>query len=284
MKEQTFTKKVKSRDLLSPIALEHGKMPPQAIELEEAVLGALMLERDALTTVIDILHPTSFYKEHNKKIFKAIQILFENSEPIDILTVTNQLKKDGDLEIVGGPYYITQLTNRVASASNIEFHARIILQKFIQRELIKISSETIQKSYEDTTDVFELLDYVEKELFAIAEGNIRKNFDEIKVVLNKAIANIEKAQEQEGGISGVPSGFTDLDRITSGWQKSDLIICAARPGMGKTAFVLSMARNIAVQFKKPVAFFSLEMSSVQLVNRLIASETELSIEKLKKGQ
>ncbi|NQY68054.1 MAG: replicative DNA helicase, partial [Flavobacteriales bacterium] len=246
-------------------------------------LGALMLEKDALTTVIDILHPETFYKQHNQKIFKAIQMLFQNSEPIDILTVTNQLKKDGDLEIVGGPYYITQLTNRVASASNIEFHARIVLQKFIQRQMIRIASQTIQKSYDESTDVFDLLDFVEKELFTVAEGNIRKNYDEIKVVLNQAISNIEKARDQEGGISGIPSGFTELDRLTSGWQPSDLIICAARPGMGKTAFVLSMARNIAVQFKIPVAFFSLEMSSVQLVNRLIASETEISIEKLKKG-
>ena len=283
MKDQTFTKKKNTRDSSAAFALEHGKMPPQAIDLEEAVLGALMLEKDALTTVIDILHPTCFYKENNQKIFKAIEYLFQNSDPIDILTVTNQLKKEGELEAVGGPYYITQLTNRVASAANIEFHARIILQKFIQRELIKISSETIKQSYEDSTDVFDLLDYVEKELFAVAEGNIRKNFDEIKVVLNEAITNIEKARDQEGGVNGVPSGFTELDRITAGWQPSDLIICAARPGMGKTAFVLSMCRNIAVQFKIPVAIFSLEMSSVQLVNRLIASETEISIEKLKKG-
>ncbi|NQY08234.1 MAG: replicative DNA helicase [Flavobacteriales bacterium] len=280
MSEQTFTKKKKAEPAFP---LEHGKLPPQAIELEEAVLGALMLEKDALTSVIDILHPTCFYKQQNQKIFSVIELLFQNSEPIDILTVTNQLKKEGELQMVGGPYYISQLTNRVASASNIEFHARIILQKFIQRELIKIASETIRQSYEDSTDVFDLLDYVEKELFAVAEGNIRKNFDEIKVVLNEAITNIENARDQEGGISGVPSGFTELDRITSGWQPSDLIICAARPGMGKTAFVLSMARNIAVQFKIPLAIFSLEMASVQLVNRLIASETEISIEKLKKG-
>ena len=191
-------------------------------------------------------------------------MLFQNSEPIDILTVTNQLKKDGDLEIVGGPYYITQLTNRVASASNIEFHARIVLQKFIQRQMIRIASQTIQKSYDESTGVFDLLDFVEKELFTVAEGNIRKNYDEIKVVLNQAISNIEKARDQEGGISGIPSGFTELDRLTSGWQPSDLIICAARPGMGKTAFVLSMARNIAGQFKIPVACFSLEMSSASL--------------------
>ena len=252
MSEQTFTKKKKAEPAFP---LEHGKLPPQAIELEEAVLGALMLEKDALTSVIDILHPTCFYKQQNQKIFSVIELLFQNSEPIDILTVTNQLKKEGELQMVGGPYYISQLTNRVASASNIEFHARIILQKFIQRELIKIASETIRQSYEDSTDVFDLLDYVEKELFAVAEGNIRKNFDEIKVVLNEAITNIENARDQEGGISGVPSGFTELDRITSGWQPSDLIICAARPGMGKTAFVLSMARNIAVQFKIP--FFCL---------------------------
>lgn len=263
--------------------MDIGKMPPQAVELEEAVLGALMLEKDALTNVIDILKPQSFYKDANARIFQAIEQLFTRSEPVDILTVTQELKKTGELELVGGAYYITQLTNRVASAANAEFHARIVAQKFIQRELIRISTKTINDAYEDGSDVFDLLDNAEKNLFSIVEGNIKKNYDKMSTLIRKAIDQIEITKNNKGNFSGVPSGLTALDRLTSGWQKSDLVIIAARPAMGKTALVLSMARNAAVDFNKPVAIFSLEMSSLQLVTRLIASESELSSEKLKKG-
>ena len=280
--KNTFAKRDRKTAITSS-PFEHGKLPPQAVELEEAVLGALMLEKNALNAVIDILKPESFYKESHQKIFAAIIELFQKTEPVDILTVTNQLKKVGELDIVGGPYYITQLTNRIASAANVEFHARIVSQKHIQRELIRISSDTIRDAYEDSTDVFDLLDKAESNLFAIAESNIRKNYDTMSTLIKQAIDQIEIAKNQKDGVSGVPSGFTELDRTTSGWQKSDLIIIAARPGMGKTAFVLSLARNTAVDFNKPVAVFSLEMSSIQLVNRLIAGETELSAEKLKKG-
>lgn len=260
-----------------------GKLPPQAIELEEAVLGALMLEKDALSAVIDILKPESFYKDTHQRIFRAIQRLFESSQPIDILTVTAQLRQNGELEMAGGAYAITELTNRVASAANIEFHARIISQKFIQRELIRISTDIITHSYEDTTDVFELLDKAEKNLFSITEGNLRRNYDNMSDLIRKSIEQMESLRDKEDGLTGVPSGFTRLDRVTSGWQKSDLVIIAARPGMGKTAFVMSIARNAAVNFTKPVAIFSLEMSSLQLVNRLISGEAELPSEKLKKG-
>lgn len=263
---------------------EIGKLPPQAVDLEEAVLGALMLEKDALTAVIDILQPKSFYKEAHERIFGSIQNLFQRSEPIDILTVTNELKRTGELEIVGGAYYISQLTNRVASAANVEFHARIIAQKYIQRELIRISSETIRDAYEDTSDVFDLLDSAERNLFSVVEGNIRKNYDKMSTLIGQAIKQIEIARNQKSGVTGVPSGFTDLDRVTSGWQPSDLVILAARPAMGKTAFVLSLARNAAAEFQRPIAVFSLEMASIQLVQRLISSESELPAEKLKKGQ
>lgn len=260
-----------------------GKLQPQAPELEEAVLGALMLEKDALTAVIDILKPEIFYKDAHKIIFNAIKILFEKTQPVDILTVTAQLRFSGELEIVGGAFYVTELTNRVASAANIEFHARIVSQKYIQRELIKISTEIINNAYEDTTDIFELLDSAEKNLFSIAENNLRKNSESLADVMKAAIADIENLKDKADGLSGVPTGFSSLDRITSGWQKSDLIIIAARPGMGKTAFVMSVARNAAVDFNKPVAIFSLEMSSKQLANRLISGETELTSEKLRKG-
>lgn len=262
---------------------EIGKLPPQAVDLEEAVLGAMMLEKEAVNDVIDVLQPQSFYKESHQKIFSAIQDLFQKSEPIDILTVTQALKKNGDLEFVGGPYYISQLSNRVASAANAEYHARIISQKYIQRELIRISSDTIKDAYDETSDVFELLDKAESSLFKVAEGNIRKNYDKMSTLLSQAIKQIEHLSQQEEGVSGVETGFTALDKVTSGFQPSDMIVLAARPGMGKTAFVLSLARNTAVDFNKGVAVFSLEMSSIQLVNRLIASETELSAEKLKRG-
>lgn len=260
---------------------EYGKLPPQAVDLEEAVLGALMLDKEALTDVIDILKKESFYRDEHQMIYEAILDLFQRSEPIDILTVTQELKKRGELEMVGGPFYIAQLTNRVASSANVEFHARIIVQKHIQRELIKISSDTIKNAYDETFDVFDLLDTAEAKLFEVAEGNIRKSYDDMGKLLHKAIKHLEAISKQE--TSGVPTGFANLDRVTGGFQRSDMIVMAARPGMGKTAFVLSMARNAAVDFKKPVAIFSLEMSSLQLVNRLIASETEIPAEKLKKG-
>ncbi len=273
----------KSANLTTQYLAEHGKVQPQAIDLEEAVLGAMMLEKDAVSAVIDILSPAVFYKDNHKKIMAAIASLFTKSEPIDILTVTNELKNNGELEMVGGPYYITMLTSRIASAANVEYHARIILQKHIQRELIRISSDIIKDAFEDTTDVFNLLDKAESNLFAVSESNLRRNFEDMPSLIKQAIVDIESAKDSDDHMRGVPSGYVDLDRITSGWQKSDLIILAARPSMGKTALALNMARNIAVDFKKPIAFFSLEMSSVQLVTRLISSETELKSDKLKRG-
>lgn len=260
-----------------------GKVPPQALELEEAVLGALMLEKDALTNVIDILKVESFYKDSHQAIFQAILDLFTDSQPIDLLTVTNQLRRNGTLEIAGGAFYVTELTSKVASAANIEYHARIITEQSIKREMIRISSEIQKDAYEETTDVFELLDKMEQSLFEISEKNIRKNYSDMKSIMREAIVELESRRGQKDGLTGVPSGFTALDRVTSGWQKSDLVIIAARPAMGKTAFVLSVLRNAAVDHNKPVAIFSLEMSSVQLVNRLISSEAELDSEKIKKG-
>src|ERR1700744_281387 len=260
-----------------------GKLPPQAVDLEEAVLGALMLEKDALSSVIDILNPEVFYKDNHQKIFTAIRYLFEKTSPVDILTVTAQLRQQGELEMIGGAYYITELTNRVASAANIEFHSRIIIQKFIQRELIRISTEVINNAYEDTTDVLDLLDKAEKNLFDIAQNNLRRDSRTMDDLLHETLKEIESLKDKKDGLTGVASGFTDLDRMTSGWQRSDLVIIAARPAMGKTAFVLSCARNAAVDFEKPVVVFSLEMSSVQLVNRLISGETEIEQEKIRKG-
>ncbi|WP_294141788.1 replicative DNA helicase [uncultured Sanguibacteroides sp.] len=263
---------------------DYGKMPPQAIDLEEAILGSLMLEKDAFIMVSDFLKPDCFYKESHQKIYQAIQNLSINNEPVDLLTVSEELKRLGLLEEVGGPYYLSQLTSRVASAAHIEFHARIIVQKYIQRELIRVCTDIQNRAYDDATDVADLVDMAQKTVFEIAEGNIKKETTAINTIIDEALKGIELAGKRPDGLSGIPSGFMALDEITSGWQPSDLVIIAARPSMGKTAFVLSMARNMAVMHKQPIALFSLEMSSVQLVNRLIASETELGSEKIRNGR
>ncbi|WP_196888537.1 replicative DNA helicase [Aureivirga sp. CE67] len=264
------------------INLEQGKVPPQALDLEEAVLGAMMIDKKGVDDVIDILHADVFYKEGHKHIYEAIYNLFENSEPTDLLTVSNQLRKNGKLDVIGGDLYLINLTQKVSSAAHIEFHARIILQKYIQRKLISISTEIINEAYDETTDVFDLLDSAESKLFEVTQGNLKKGSENAQSLVSQAIKKIQEISNQEG-MSGVASGFTKLDQLTSGWQPSDLIILAARPGMGKTAFVMSMAKNMAIEFNNAVAIFSLEMSSVQLITRMISSETGLTSEKLRKG-
>ncbi len=260
-----------------------GKLPPQARDLEEAVLGALMLEKNALNAVVEFLKPEHFYVDAHREIYQAIIDLFKASEPVDMRTVVNQLRKTAKLEVVGGAYIIAELTSKVSSAANIEYHARIIIEMAIKRELIRIASQIHHDAYEDTTDVFELLDKTEQSVFEISDSNLRKNYDNMRNLMARAIQELQVLKDHKDGLTGVPSGFTALDRITSGWQKSDLVIIAARPGMGKTAFVVSALRNAAVDFKIPVAIFSLEMASVQLVNRMISAEAELEGEKIKKG-
>ena len=280
-----LTKKGKKpTDIIPQDISLYGKVPPQAVDLEEAVLGAMMLNQNALNIIIDQLVPAMFYKESHSKIFSAIQRLFASSSPIDILTVTNELKKTGDLEIVGGPFYIASLTNRISSAANIEFHTRILAEKFIQRELIRVSNSILSDAYKDSTDAIELLDKSAQDMFEIAESNFKKKVQDMPSLVREAVKNIEKAKDHEDQLSGIPSGFVELDRITSGWQRSDLIVLAARPGMGKTAFVLTMARNMAVKYNKPIAFFSLEMSAIQLITRLISSESRIPNDKLKSGK
>ena len=268
---------------ISNISAEIGRIPPQAIDLEKAVLGALMLEKNAVTDIIDILKEESFYDPKHQYIYGAVRQLFSNTKPIDILTVTDYLQKSGELAAAGGAAYISQLTSRIASTAHAEYHARIISEKHIKRELIRMSSEIMKEAFDDTNDVFDVLNKAEGDLFKIAENNMSKSVDVMQDVIKDAIEEIEKAAENSDGISGIPTGFYALDKVTAGWQKSDMIVIAARPAMGKTAFVLSMARNIAVDHNQGVAFFSLEMSSVQLVKRLISSETRIPAEKLRKG-
>ncbi|MCA6448929.1 MAG: replicative DNA helicase [Chitinophagaceae bacterium] len=264
----------------------YGKVPPQAKELEEAVLGAVMLEKSAFDTISEIIKPECFYVEANQLIYKAMQGLQQKSMPIDILTVVEELKMREQLDAVGGPYYVTKLTNSVVSTANIEAHARIVLQKFIQRELIRISGEIIGDAYEDSTDVFDLLDESETKMFNITNNYLKKNFEDIQNVLAKTINRIDELRTKTEDISGVPSGFPTLDRITYGWQPTDLIILAARPSVGKTAFALNLARNSALHPTKPVpvGFFSLEMSASQLVQRILSAESEIKMEKISRGK
>ncbi len=260
-----------------------GKLQPQALELEQAVLGALMIDNESLSDAIDSLQAEYFYAPKHQKIFEAIVNLFNNTQPVDILTVSEELKRLEMFKEIGGLAYISELTNNVSSSSNTEFHARIIAEKFIKRSLINISRKISNDAFDDSVDIFDLLNDAEANLFTVTEGTLRKSYDKMSSLIKGALENIEILRNKEDGLSGVPSGFTNVDRVTSGWQQSDLVIVAARPGMGKTAFALTMARNIAVDHNTPIGFFSLEMSSEQLVNRLIASEAELGASKLRKG-
>ncbi|MFN4314440.1 MAG: replicative DNA helicase [Chitinophagaceae bacterium] len=279
-------RKQKRRTNLDLGSMVYGKIPPQAKDLEEAVLGAIMLEKSAFDTVIEILKPECFYVEAHQRIFAAMQGLANKSQPIDILTVAEELRFREELEMIGGAYYVTKLTNAVVSAANIEAHARIILQKFIQRELIRISGEIIGDAYEDSTDVFDLLDDAETKLYQITSNHLKKDFDSIDSVLVKTIQRIEDLRHKNEDVTGVPSGFSHLDRVTYGWQNTDLIILAARPAVGKTAFALNLARNAAMNPSKPtpVALFSLEMSAGQLVQRILSAESEIWLEKIARGK
>jgi replicative DNA helicase len=263
---------------------DYGRLQPQAVDLEEAVLGALMIEKDAFSQVSEILKPESFYEHRNQLIFKAISDLALKEKPIDILTVKEQLEKNDELEEVGGPFYITELSSRVASSAHIEYHAQIIAQKYLARQLISYTSGIQSKAFDTTLDVDDLMQEAEGKLFEIAQKNLKQDYTQINPVIEEAYEQLRKAAARTDGLSGLESGFHALDQITAGWQKSDLIIIAARPAMGKTAFALSMARNIAVDYRKPCAFFSLEMSNVQLVNRLISNVCEIPGEKIRSGQ
>ncbi len=261
-----------------------GRLQPQARELEEVVLGALMLEKDAYSIVSDILKPDCFYDNVHKLIYTAIVDLAMNMKPVDMLTVTEQLRKKGELEQVGGAFYISQLTTKVLSTSHLEYHARIIAQKYLARELITFTSEIQTKAFEDVIDVDDLMQEAEGKLFEISQRNLKKDVTQINPVIKEALDNMQIAANQESGMSGLPSGFDSLDKMTNGWQKSDLVIIAARPAMGKTAFVLSMAKNMAVDYGHAVAVFSLEMANVQLVNRLISNVCEIPAGKIKTGR
>ncbi len=263
---------------------EYGHLQPQAPDIEKVVLGALMIEKDAYSLVSEILRPESFYEQRNQLVYQAIVSLALASEPIDMLTVSEKLGSMGVLEEAGGKLYIMELTSGVASSAHIEYHAHIIAQKHLARELITFASNIESKAFDETNDIDEVMNEAEGRLFELAQQNTKKDYTQINPVINEAYEMLRIAAARTEGLSGLASGFHELDKITSGWQKSDLIIIAARPAMGKTAFVLSMAKNIAVNARDPVAMFSLEMSNVQLVNRMIVNVCEIPGDKIKSGQ
>ena len=268
----------------TPIDSSYGHLQPQATDIERAVLGALMIDKDAFSIVSEILRVDTFYEPRNQKIYAAIQALSMNEQPVDIMTVVEQLKRDGTLEDVGGPSYIVELSSHVASSAHIEYHARILAQKHMARQLISYAGNILTKSFDESQDVDELMQEAEGALFEISQKNMRQDCTQIGPVLVQAVGILQKAAENTSGLTGITTGYTDLDDKTSGWQNSDLVIIAGRPAMGKTAFALSLAKNIAVDAGIPVAFFSLEMSNVQLVNRLISNVCEISGKKILNGQ
>ena len=264
----------------------YGKVPPQARELEEAVLGAILLEKDKLADVMEILPKAEcFYVESHQRIYNAIIALQNKNTEIDSLTVMEHLRVTNQLEIIGGPYTLANLTQNVVSSAHVLAHARIVMQKYIQRELIRIGGEIINDSFEEKSDVFDLLDKAEQDLFEIGNSYLKKDSESIKDILVKTMEEIEEARKNKDDVTGVPSGFAKLDEITGGWQKTDLIILAARPAVGKTAFALNLAVNAALSKDKPfgVAVFSLEMGSTQLVKRLLSMVTEVRLESISRG-
>ena len=262
----------------------YAHLQPQALEVERAVLGALMNDRDAYAVVCEILSPDSFYEQRNQLIYSAIRDLSMAEKPVDVLTVTDELERQGNLDKVGGAIYIADLSNKVASSANIEYHARIIAHKFLARQLISFASEIETKAFDGSMDIDDLMQEAEGSLFELSRRNMKKDYTQIDPVISNAVEVIQKAAANKDGLTGVPTGYHKLDNITSGWQASDLVIIAGRPAMGKTSFALSMAKNIAADYKVPMAFFSLEMSNVQLVNRLISNCCEIQGSKILNGQ
>ena len=262
----------------------YGHLQPQALDLERAVVGALMIDKDAFSIVSEIIRAESFYDPRHQKIYKAIQTLNMDERPVDFMTVIEELKRDGTLEEIGGPTYIVELSSQVASSAHIEYHARVLAQKHLARQLISFASVIETKAFDETVAVDDLMQEAESSLFELSQKNMRQEYTQIDPVLSQAVEILQKAAANTSGLTGIPTGFTRLDDITAGWQASDLVIIAGRPAMGKTSFALSLAKNIAVDYKYPIGFFSLEMNNVQLVNRLMSNVCEISGKKILNGQ
>ena len=274
----------KSQRKSAPIDPNYGHLQPQATEIERVVLGALMIDKDAFSIISELVRPETFYEPRNQKIYEAIQALNLSEKPVDFMTVIEELKRQGDLDSVGGAPYIVELTSRVASSAHIEYHAHILAQKFLARQLISFSSRIQEKAFDETIDPDVLMQDAEGQLFEISQKNMKTDYTQIDPVIKRVTEQLQIAATNSGGMTGVPTGYTELDKYTSGWQKSDLVIIAGRPAMGKTSFALSLAKNIAVDYRIPIAFFSLEMSNDQLVQRLISNTCSVPGQKLLNGQ
>jgi replicative DNA helicase len=268
----------------SEISHPEGRIPPQAVDVEMAVLGAMLLDKEAISRALDLINDEVFYKESHRLIFQSMINLFDRSEPVDLVTLTEDLRRRGLLEKIGGSYYLTELTDKVTSAANVEYHAKIILEKALMRQLISSSNEITARAYEDTEDAFDLLDEAEQKIFKISDSNLKRSFISMNAALHQTMEMLESIHGKHSGVTGVSTGFTQINNLTGGFQKSDLLIVAGRPSQGKTALVLSIARNASVDDGVPVAFFSLEMSAQQLVLRLICAEAQVDQHKVRTGR
>lgn len=287
MEQQTNYKSRKERkkQTIDVPSMVYGKVPPQARDIEKTILGAIMLDASSFEVVSEILKPECFYAEPNQRIFRAMQTLSRQRSPIDMVTVMNELRRSEELDLIGGPYVLAKLTDSVTSTANIEAHCKIVYGLFIKREMIRIGGEAVGLGYEDGTDEFELMDHLEKEITNISTGHLKKKYSTLDQEMVKRILRMHELRKTQDHITGIPSGFKDLDSITHGWQPTDLIILAARPSVGKTAFALNIARNAAMHPAKkvPVGFFSLEMSTGQLTDRLLSAETGVFLENITSG-
>ena len=284
--KKTNSAKGTRKRAVAPIDTSFGHLQPQALDIERVVLGALMIDSDAFTVVSELIRPETFYDPRHQKIYGAIQSLNLHEKPVDIMTVAEELKRSGELEEVGGPAYIVELSSHVASSAHIEYHGRILAQKFLARQLIQFASMIETSAFDETVDVDELMQKAEGSLFELSQKNMAQEYTQIDPIVKQAHELLLKAanNQESGGLTGISTGFTQLDKITAGWQPSDLVIIAGRPAMGKTSFALSLAKNIAIDNRVPVAFFSLEMNNVQLVNRLLSNVCSISGSKILSGQ
>ena len=260
------------------------RMPPQAVEVEQAVLGAMMIDQRAIGRGFEHLDESCFYHAPHSQIFNAIVTLYERGEAVDQLTLSEELKRRNQLDGVGGVVYLAKLATEVATAANIDYHAKIVLDKALSRKLIETASQMIEQTYQGGEDVQELIDHTEQQIFSLSENQISDGFESLEAVMGEALEQIENAHNRDSSVSGVETGFADLNESTSGWQKGDLIIIAARPSVGKTALALTLTRNAAVDTNVGVAVFSLEMSKMQLAQRLLSAETRVDLHKLRTGR
>ncbi len=281
MAESTSNRRRKST---APIDTTYAHVQPQAPELEKLVIGALLIDKDAFSVVSEILQPETFYETRNQKIYHAIQMMNMEERPVDIMTVTEELKRLGTFEEVGGTAYLLEISESVSSAAHVEYHSHILAEKYMARQLIHYTSVIQTKAFDETIDPEELMQEAEGSLFELSQRNMKQDYTQIKSVVKEATEILQRAASNTNGLTGIPTGYTALDDITSGWQSSDLVIIAGRPAMGKTSFALSLAKNIAVDYNMPVGFFSLEMSNVQLVNRLMSNVCEIPGKKILNGQ